>query len=191
VYDLDSPIYQRNVMQLQAWVEQGGKLLFWDVKPVVATPPFFEGLLLQNDSSYETPNFVRFRKPDGTLLLNLSGGRYDLDPRCGVTANIAGTSQDWQELADTVVGSVNMDQIQWGYNTFGPRWTSNLNSARRPLLLTKKLGEGQIVLAEMGSCNILPAPGMKAEKTDQTPLYLGEFANNIFRWSQESTLKSK
>jgi hypothetical protein len=191
VYDLGSPVYQRYARQLQAWVEHGGKLLFWDVKSVVATPPFFEGLLFQNDSAQEAPNFVSFQNSASTLLQGLSGGRQDFDPRCSVTANIAETSEGWQELAYTVVTSVNLDQIQWGYDTFGPRWTSRLNSARRPLLLTKPLGEGQIVLAEMGSCNILPAPGMTTERADQAPLYLREFAKNILHWSRESTANGK
>ena len=79
-----------------------------------------------------------------------------------------------------------MEQIQWGYATFGPRWSSLLNSDRRPLLLTKKLGDGEVLLAELGSCNILPKPGMTTGKTDEAPIYLRELAKNILRWGQAS-----
>jgi len=81
-----------------------------------------------------------------------------------------------------------MEQIQWGYATFGPRWSSLLNSDRRPLLLTKKLGDGEVLLAELGSCNILPKPGMTTGKTDEAPIYLRELAKNILRWGQASAL---
>ena len=191
VYDLGSPEYQRHAAQLQAWVERGGKLVLWDVKPAVATPPFLEGLLFRNDSSHEAPSFVGFPPSANPLLLHLSGNMQDLDPLCEVTANIEGTSQDWRELAYTIVSSVNTQQIQWGYGTFGPRWTSLLNSSRRPLLLNKKLGAGEVLLAELGSCNSLPKPGMTAGQMDQAPLYLRELANNLLHWAQESTSDGK
>jgi len=187
VYDLGSPDYLRYASQLQAWVEHGGKLLFWDVNPSVVAPPLLDGLLFRNDSFHQPPNFITFQESGSPLLLDLSGSRQELDPNCGTTANIVGTSGGWQELAYTVLPSVNLDQIQWGYGTFGPRWTSTLNSARRPVLVSKKFGDGEILLAEMGNCNILPAPGLITERTDDAPLYLREFINNIVRWSQQNT----
>ncbi len=184
VYDLGSPEYQRKEKQLQAWVEHGGRLLLWDVKPSVATPPFLEGLLFRRDSSHEAPDFVGFRESTSPLLLHLSGSKQDIDAHCGVSPNIAGTSQDWQELAYTVVSTANLEQIQWGYGTFGPRWSSLLNSDRRPVLLTKKIGKGEVLLAELGSCNILPKSGMSTGQEAEAPAYLREFVQNLLNWAE-------
>jgi hypothetical protein len=191
VYDLASPEYQHHATDLLTWVEHGGKLVFWDVKPATALPPFLEGIQFQNDSSHEAPGFVAFRETASPLLRNLRASHQVLDAQCNVEPNIAGTSPDWQELAYTVVESVNTEHIQWGYGTFGPRWTSTLNSARRPLLLTKKNGLGEVLLAELGSCNVLPKSGMTSGQVNGAPVYLRELARNILRWGQESVVGEK
>jgi hypothetical protein len=47
------------------------------------------------------------------------------------------------------------------------------------------------ILAELGSCNSLPKPGITAGQKDQAPLYLRELANNLLHWAQESTSDGK
>src|SRR5215471_968137 len=56
VYDLSSPWYQRQAAALQTWVQQGGRVLLWDVSP--AASPFLEGIRFQHDSSYMPPGYV-------------------------------------------------------------------------------------------------------------------------------------
>jgi hypothetical protein len=114
-----------------------------------------------------------------------------VETHCGFTANIAENSDQWQELAYTVLSTVNMEQIQWGYGTFGPRWTSTLNSSRRPVLLTRKFGEGEILFSQVGGCNVLPAPGLATGKTEQAPLYLRVLTENVIRWARGTAADGK
>lgn len=191
IYDLGSPEFLRNAKQLESWVEHGGKVLFWNVRPVSPLAPFLDGLSFTNDSSRDSPNFIAFADSSDPLLLHLRGSKQDLDPRCSSSPNISEASHDWRELAFTVVASVNTEQIQWGYETFGPRWTTLHNSARRPLLLSRKLGDGEVLFAELGACHVFSKPQMAAERQGEAPLYLREIVKNIFLWGQAIVANEK
>src|SRR5262249_23761031 len=182
VYDLSSPWYQRQAAALQTWVQQGGRVLLWDVSP--AASPFLEGIRFQHDSSYMPPGYVAFDQTRSPLNGQLAGKKFDLDPGCMEPADIVEFSAAWHELAYTVRESQNIEQIQWGYETFGPRWTSLLNSSRRPLFLVRNFGSGEVAVATLGSCNVLPQAGVKPGQSEQAPLFLPTLVRDILLWAQ-------
>jgi hypothetical protein len=53
------------------------------------------------------------------------------------------------------------------------------------MVVTRKFGAGQVVLAQLGYCNIRPKQNVPAGQLDQAPEYFRKFTENLITWSQE------
>jgi hypothetical protein len=51
--------------------------------------------------------------------------------------------------------------------------------------LIKKIGAGEIMHSELGTCNILPKPSQPSGELVGAPLYLRELTQNLLRWAKE------
>jgi hypothetical protein len=185
VYGTDSPEYQQHAAELREWVKGGGKVIIWDDKSRAAGDPLLEGIQFEGDSSHRLPYNLGFDAGENTLLKGLAGVKYDLGSECFITTSIRKTSPEWQELAYSVLESLTVRQFYSGYPTLGPRWTSLMDPARVPMVVTRKFGAGQVVLAQLGYCNIRPKENVPAGQLDQAPEYFRKFTENLITWSQE------
>ena len=84
------------------------------------------------------------------LLSALTGSFLTLNPGDTLYSNIRAASSEWRELAYTELRSGASNQFYTGNETFGPRWTSLMDPAHAPVLLVRKLGAGEVVVAQMG-----------------------------------------
>ncbi len=185
LYDSGSRDFLSHSEQLRIWVEQGGKLLIWRTTPGAWSSPLLDGLAFQSDPSHEFPSQIAFDTSQHPLLHGLSGKYFDLPARCLSSGNLATASEPWSELAYTTVETLNTEQVQWGYQTFGPRWASTFEDAHKPTLLFRKFGRGEVVVADIGACEILPKPKMSQNKIAEVPFYLGEFSRNVVAWAAD------
>ncbi len=185
LYDSGSHDFLSYSNQLRTWVEQGGKLLVWNIVPGTRTSPLLEGLAFHPDSSHELPSQIAFENSQHPLLRGLSGKYFDLPTRCSSSGNLLRASDTWSELAYTIVETLNTEQIQWGYQPFGPRWTSTFEDAHKPTLLFRKFGRGEVAVADIGACEILPKPKMSQNKLEEAPPYLVDFSRNAVAWAAD------
>jgi hypothetical protein len=184
VYDLDSPQYRSRASELCDWVRQGGKMLIWDERARASSDPLLAGIQFVSDSSHQPPSDLAFDDGDHPLLRGIAGIKYRVDAECSVAASIQKSAPEWRELAYTVSQSVTAKQFYTPYETAGPRWTSLMDPARLPLALARKYGAGEVVIAQLGTCNIAPKPQVPAGQVDQAPIYLRELTKNLVMWAK-------
>ena len=165
-------------------------MLIWDAGATTSAIPLLAGIQFVSDTSHRRPSEFAFDGGKHPLLRGLSGEKYEMETGCAIVPTVANFSADWQELAYTVVSSVSTGQFYSGDETFGPRWVSLMDPARMPLALVRRYGKGEIVFAQLGTCNMAPKPGVAAGQIERAPLYLRELAKNLITWAQPSPLKS-
>jgi hypothetical protein len=183
VYDINSPRYKRYAPSLAQWVQGGGRVLIWNGSPSAADDPLLDGLQFTNDTSHRPPSEFAFDLGDHALLRGVSGGKYAVAAGCAITANIRQSSADWSELAYTVVNSVSTGQFYSGDEPFGPRWVSLMNPARISLALVRRYGKGEVVFAQLGTCNIGPSADMSTSQLQRAPAFLRDLAKNVIAWA--------
>ena len=183
VYDLNSPQYRRYADALSAWVERGGRMILWDAGSGSPANPLLAGIQFVSDTSHRRPSEFAFSSDGHPLLRGLSGEKFEMQAGCSILSTIANGSADWRELAYTVVPSVSSGQFYSGDQPFGPRWVSLMDPARMPLALVRRYGKGEVVFAQLGTCNIAPKPGVAAGQIDRAPFYLRELAKNLIGWA--------
>jgi hypothetical protein len=184
VYDLNSPQYKRYADALSGWVQRGGRMLVWDAGATTSAIPLLAGIQFVSDTSHRRTSEFAFDGAEHPLLRGLSGEKYEIETGCSIVPTVANFSADWRELAYTVVSSVSTGQFYGGDETFGPRWVSLMDPARMPLALVRHYGKGEIVFAQLGTCNVAPKPGVAAGQIERAPLYLRELAKNLITWAQ-------
>ena len=182
VYDLNSPQYKRYAGVLSDWVGRGGRMLIWDAGAGASADPVLAGLQFVSDTSHRRSSEFAFSSADHALLHGLSGEKYDMEPGCSIAPSIANSSADWRELAYTVLSSVTTGQFYSGDEPFGPRWVSLMDPARVSLALVRTYGKGEVVFAQLGTCNIASKPGVAPGQIERAPLYLRELAKNVIAW---------
>ena len=190
VYDLNSPQYKFFAPALPDWVQHGGKLLIWDATAGTPSDPLLSGIRFTGDTSHRQPSEFAFAGGDHPLLRGLSGGKYGFEAGCSGAASIGNSSAEWRELAYTVASSVSSGQFYSGDATFGPRWVSLMDPARVPLALSRIYGKGEVVFAQLGTCNIRPKGDVPSGQIEQAPLYLREFAKNLIIWAEPAPQSS-
>ena len=123
-----------------------------------------------------------FTSAANPLLHGLAGTQFTLpeDRTAALASNIRSASSDWQELAYTVLTNIAQSQFYEPGDTYGPRWTSLMDPARVPLLVTRRLGTGQIVLSQMGSYHLQVHPAVTAPVP---ALFLRKFVDNLVIWA--------
>ncbi len=184
VYDLNAAQYKRHAAALSEWVRQGGRMLIWDATAGTTADPLLDGIQFASDTSHNRPAEFAFDKENHPLLSGLSGEKYGMAAGCSTATSIGKFSPDWVELAYTVVSSASTDQFYSGDQPFGPRWVSLMNPARVPLALSRSYGKGEIVLAQLGTCNIAPKPNAVPGEIERAPLYQRELAKNLITWAE-------
>src|SRR5262249_17514570 len=100
-----------------------------------------------------------------------------------LSISMRAASSDWLELAYTVLRSTATNQFYTGHETFGPRWTSLMDPARAPVLLVRRLGAGEIAVAQVGRWSVGSQPDMDSvrRRVDASPI--ARLAENIVRWA--------
>ncbi len=166
------------------WVHSGGQVLLWDANANPGVDSLINGIRFAEDTAHRPPSDLAFNNGDHPLLAALSGLKYDLEAGCSVRTGIGTASAEWRELAYTVLPSVSSGQFYSGDEPFGPRWVSLMNPARVPLLLSRSFGQGTIVFAQLGTCNIRPQPNGISGSVDRAPVWLRELAKNVVVWGQ-------
>ena len=158
-------------------------MLIWDAGATVSATPLVAGIQFASDTSHRRPSEFAFDGAKHPLLRGLSGEKYEMGTGCSTVPTVANSSPDWQELAYTVVSSVSTGQFYSGDEPFGPRWVSLMDPERMSLALVRRYGKGEVVFAQLGTCNIAPKPGAAAGQIDRAPLYLRELAKNLIAWA--------
>ncbi|MFN7994289.1 MAG: hypothetical protein U0Q18_11830 [Bryobacteraceae bacterium] len=182
-YDTFSPIFTRHQAQLEQWIRGGGRLLIWDPMGRGASGPLLDGISFAQNASVRPGNRIQYLEGGHALLDGLAGSFLTLDKGAALSCSIRSASGDWQELAYTVMHSGAGDQFYRGDDTFGPRWTSLMDTARVPILLVRKLGKGEIVVAQMGRWNIGAQKNMEEVRKRAAESPLAHFADNVVRWA--------
>jgi hypothetical protein len=190
VYDLNSSQYKRYAAVLSEWVRNGGRMLIWDATAGVPADPLLAGIRFTSDTSHRRPSEFAFNGEDHPLLRGLSGEKYGVEAGCSVATSIGSFSADWIELAYTVVSSVSTGQFYSGDEPFGPRWVSLMDPARVPLVLLRSYGKGEIVFAQLGTCNVAPKPDVQSGQIERAPLYQRELAKNLITWAKPDQPKA-
>lgn len=188
VYDTFAPTFALYETELEHWIRGGGKLLIWDPMARGGAGPLFEGLAFAQNDSLRAGNRIQFLDVNHALLSGLSGSMLDMNPGSPLASSIRAASGDWRELAYTVLHSGASGQFYSGDETFGPRWTSLMDPTRVPVLLARKMGAGEIVIAQMGRWSTPAQPSMEAvrQRTSESPL--ARFAENVIRWAQGANI---
>jgi hypothetical protein len=179
VYDLHSPAYQKYAAALKAWVRGGGKLLIFDPLARAGREELLEGVEFTSDSSYRGAAQFAFTEAAHPLLKGLAASRAPAD----LVASVRQASPDWKELAYTVLANSASRQFYVGYETFGPRWTSLMDTARAPVMLARDYGKGSIVLAQVGSPSVRPRRDMAGADLQEVPAYVRTLAQNLIAWA--------
>jgi hypothetical protein len=182
VYDTFSPSFINHQKQIENWVRDGGKLLIWDSTGAGGAGPLFEGLSFGQNASLQAGNRVKFLDDSHPLLNSLSGSVLTLNPGDRLSSTMRAASNDWHELAYTVLHSGATTQFYTGYQTFGPRWTSLMDPAHVPALAVRKFGAGEIAIAQMGRWSVPAAADMEAVKQQMAKSPLASLAGNLVRW---------
>jgi hypothetical protein len=180
VYDMTSPEYTRDAPQLAAWVRRGGMLLIWDpLARANPSSPLLAGLEFSSDSAYRSAFNFEF---DGSNLLtrSLSGIHSMFSPADQLHSSIRAAGPEWQELAYTVISNVSGHQFYTGDPTFGPRWTSLMDTVKAPVLLSREIGAGHIVIAQLGTTSALVRPDVRAVLKGSP---LSQLVENLVNWA--------
>ena len=191
VYDTFAPGFVKYEQQIDDWVRNGGKLLIWDSTGLGGKGPLLEGIKFADDASLRAGNRIAYLVDDHPLLSSLSGSTLSLNQGNTLSSTIRAVSDEWRELAYTVLHSRATTQFYTGYETFGPRWTSLMDPVRAPVLVVRKLGNGEVAVAQMGRWNISASQDMQAVRQEVAKSALGKFAENLMRWAGESHLSGQ
>jgi hypothetical protein len=141
------------------------------------------GLTLSAGTSARPSQRVQFTKDAHPLVADLGGSFLDVEPGDTVSPSIRSAGGDWQELAYTVLHSVSGNQYYSGAGTFGPWWTSVMGPVRVPVLLARKLGRGEVVVAQIGQWSITAREDMDKVRARMAESALARLAHNIARWA--------
>jgi hypothetical protein len=188
VYDTASPIFRRYVQRLEAYVRAGGKVLFWDSEARASATPLLDGVEFTTYTPYHQPSELLIGlAPDSDesasapfvpLIASIENSPVVPTPANSLFANLASVSTDWHVLAWNGLRSDADDQFYKPGNTYGERWTSLMGMVLAPALVTRSLGKGQVILAQLGDAHIaLVGPNPKSE----VPSYLRTFIENLCR----------
>jgi len=182
-YDTLSPAYLKYEPQVEEWVRKGGKLVIWD--PAARSYPshLLDGVSFTQMSSLRGSGRIQCTGAQHPLLNTLSGASFATNPGDIITSSIRGTSSDWMELAYTVLHSTASSQFYTGDETFGPRWTSLMDPAHVTVLLVRKLGAGEVVLAQMGQWQTRSGPDMEKTRLQAETSPLAKLVDNLVRWA--------
>jgi hypothetical protein len=182
-YDTFSPSFTNYQAQLEQWIRSGGRLLIWDAMGRGGAGPLLDGIAFAQNASLRAGDRIQYLDLDHPLLSALSDSFLTLKPGDTLTSSIRTASSDWRELAYTVLPSVASHQFYTGNETFGPRWTSLMDPARAPVLLVRKLGAGEVVVAQMGRWNIAAQADMDAVRRRTAESPQARLAENVVRWA--------
>jgi len=180
VYDMNSRQFRETEPQLQEWVRRGGILVFWDPMARIQPAPLLEGLTLSSDSSYRAASNFEFDAVESPLTRSLTGMHPLTTPRDQLQSSIREADSQWHELAYTVIGNVSSRQFSFDDPTFGPRWTSLMDPARVPVLLSRDVGAGHIIVAQLGTATAVSRPDVRSV-LDQSPL--PQLVRNLVGWA--------
>jgi|SRR5579859_107153 len=186
-YDTFSPSFTEYQPQLEQWIRNGGRLLIWDAMGRGGAGRLLDGISFAQNASLRAGDRMQYLDVDHPLLSALSGSFVTLRPGDTLYSSIRAASSDWRELAYTVLPSVASNQFYTGNDTFGPRWTSLMDPARAHVLLVRKMGAGEIVLAQMGRWNIAAQPDMDEVRRRAAESPLARLAENVVRWASGGT----
>ncbi len=92
-------------------------------------------------------------------------------------------SEDWRELAYSVLRNRSGGQFSNGRETFGPRWTSVVDPARVPVILARHYGAGTVVIAQIGHHESPPRLKMNPDRAAEAPPHLRRFVRNMVGWA--------
>jgi hypothetical protein len=184
VYDSFAPSFTKYKAQLEKWVRGGGRLLVWDPMARGGSGPLFEGLSFAQNGSLRTGSRIHYLDGGHPLLNALSGSFLEMNQGDTISSSIRASSDEWTELAYTVLHSSASGQFYRGDETFGPRWTSLMDPVRAPVLLVRKLGSGEIVIAQMGRWSTPAQPDIDAVWRRAAESPLAAFAENVVRWAR-------
>ena len=163
VYDLASPDYRRLRPQLENWVRGGGKLVIWDPLARASTDGFLDGITFWSNSSYRGARSFAFTRVGHPLLSGIAGSVPLVPQQDALFSSVRSVSGDWEVLAYTVLNNIGGSQFGSGRHTFGPRWTSILDKAYAPLLVTRRHGSGSILFAQLGLWTIHPQANIESQ----------------------------
>ncbi len=182
-YDTLSPGFKKYEPELEEWVSKGGKLVIWDPAARATSGPLLQGLTFTQMASLRAGGAIQCTDAGHPLLASLSGSSLATNPGDTLASSIRAASKDWVELAYTVLHSTATDQFYTADETFGPRWTSLMDPAHVPVLLVRKFGAGEIVLAQMGQWQTPSQPDMEKARISARNSPLGKFVDNLVRWA--------
>ena len=164
--------------------------MIWDAGAGAPSDPILDGIEFTNDRSHRRPSEFAFQTGEHALLRDVSGRKYEISAECSSSPSVGRSSAEWSELAYTVLSSVSSGQFYSGDAPFGPRWVSLMDPARVPLALARKYGRGEIVFAQLGTCEIRPKADGAANEVERAPLYLRALAKNLITWAGETEPQS-
>jgi hypothetical protein len=180
VDDPSSAEYRKVLPALQAWVRGGGKLLIWDPLSRASDDPLLEGITFWADPSYQPSQEFAYADTPHPLIEGLSG---TIVRTASLLPGMRAASASWRELAYTVVANRADSQFARPWETFGPRWTSLMDTARVPVILARDYGAGTVVIAQLGAWIIPPKPQMNPDRLQEAPLHLRKLAENLMNWA--------
>ncbi len=182
VYDTHSALFAKHQPALKDWVQNGGKLLIFDPLARAARSELLEGIEFTADSSYRSAQQFAFAEAANPLIEGLAGTTVSLDAPT-LASSVRAASPAWTELAYTVLSNRGNRQFYTGSPTFGPRWTSLMDTARVPVLLVRGYGKGAVVFAQIGAPSNGPKPGMAADRLEEAPAYVRALGRNLIEWA--------
>lgn len=183
VYDLASPDYRKMRPRLDAWVRGGGKLVIWDPLARASGDGFLDGITFWANASYPGAASFAFTRTAHPLTQGLPGTVAALPREQPALSSIRSLSGAWQILAYAVLNNAGGRQFGSGHGTFGPRWTSILDKAYAPLLVTRRHGSGEVLLAQLGLWAVQPQANMNSNRIEAAPPHLRRLAENLLGWS--------
>jgi hypothetical protein len=190
-YDSFAPSFTKYQAQLEQWVRDGGKLLIWDPMGRGGAGPLLGGLLFAQNSAVRSGNRIQYLDGDHPLLNSLSATFLEMNPGDTLNCSIRAASSEWRELAYTVLRSSATGQFYSGNETFGPRWTSLMDPARVPVLLVRKWGAGEVVVAQMGRWSTPAQSGMDVVRRRTAESPLATFVENVLRWAGSNAVAAR
>jgi hypothetical protein len=180
VFDPTSAAYRKLQPALEAWVRGGGKLLIWDPLARASHDSLLAGITFWADPSYYPSRQFAYTDVHHPLLEGLAGSTA---PAGSLLPGMRAASEDWHELAYTVLASSQYQEVWGPWETFGPRWTSLANPARVPVMLARDYGAGTVVIVQLGQWSIPAKPDMNPDRMQEAPPHLLKLAANLISWA--------
>jgi hypothetical protein len=182
VYDTHSAAFAKYAPELKAWVRSGGKLLIFDPLARASRNALLEGIEFTADASFRGATDFAFTEAAHPLTEGLPATTVSLEPTALATS-VREISPEWTELAYTVLPNRGSRQFYNGRATFGPRWTSLMDTARVPVLLVRNYDRGSVVLAQLGAPSIASKPTMTGDGIEEAPAFIRAFTRNLIGWA--------